>query len=312
MVIDLHCDTILRLYEQDDKKLLSNDHHVDLNKLDKGNVLAQFFAFFINRKAIPKHVSPYNYFTKIYDFFYDILDENKEYIRVATDYDTYKKNQCNRKISAFLTIEGGDAIADSLDNLRDAYDKGIRLMTLTWNYPNAIGYPNLTESYMKSGLTNFGKSVIEEMNNLGMLIDVSHLSDQGFYDVAERSKVPFVASHSNARTIKKNPRNMTDDMIRVLANKGGILGINFFAPFLGDSSKSRVEDIVKHIQHIKKIGGIEVLALGSDFDGIECELEIDNISKIELLRDALKKQGFSENELDLIMYKNTERILKTL
>lgn len=312
MVIDFHCDTILKLYELNYKNLKRNDNHVDLSKLTKGNVSAQFFAFFINQKAIPKHTTPYDYFTKIYDFFEDILEENKEYISMTTNYEEYQINRQNGKISAFLTIEGGDAIEDNLDNLQDAYNKGVRLMTLTWNYPNAIGYPNLTESYMRSGLTDFGKSVVEEMNHLGMLIDVSHLSDQGFYDVADISKVPFVASHSNARVIKNNQRNMTDDMIRVLANKGGIMGINFFAPFLGDGPVSRIDDMVKHIQYIKKVGGIEILALGSDFDGIECELEIEDISQIELLREALKKQGFTESELDLIMYKNAERILKTL
>jgi membrane dipeptidase len=163
---------------------------------------------------------------------------------------------------------------------------------------------------MNKGLTAFGREVVHEMNRLGMIIDVSHLSDKGFYDVAELSEAPFIASHSNSRSIKENSRNLTDEMIKLLAQKGGVTGINFFGSFLSNDNLSRVDDMVRHIKHIKSVGGIEVIALGTDFDGIEGELEIKNIGEIGILLQGLEKGGFSQEEIDKISYKNAARIIK--
>ena len=186
----------------------------------------------------------------------------------------------------------------------------MRLLTLSWNYPNEIGYPNCKKQYQIQGLTEFGQQVVHEMNELGMIIDVSHLSDQGFYDVANLSKKPFIASHSNARAILDHGRNLTDDMIRQLAEKGGIMGINFYGSFLNPSGESKVDDMVAHMKHIYNIGGIDVLAIGTDFDGIECSLEIANIGEIHKLMDALMKSGFTAAEIDKIFYKNSLRVMQ--
>ena len=166
---------------------------------------------------------------------------------------------------------------------------------------------------MTEGLTEFGKEAIAEMNELGVIVDVSHLSDGGFYDVAALSKKPFVASHSNARTLSPHPRNMTDEMIRILADKGGVMGLNFCPAFLlpaGEGMDSRIEDMVRHIEYIKNIGGSEVLALGGDLDGIGGNLEIDSCEKTLWLFDALKQRGFTEEELDKLARKNVERVLR--
>ena len=149
------------------------------------------------------------------------------------------------------------------------------------------------------------------MNNLGMIIDVSHLSDGGFYDVSKNSRKPFVASHSNARAISNHPRNLTDDMIRTLALSGGVMGINFEKHFLGHNNLSRIEDMLAHIQHIKNIGGIDCISLGTDFDGISNKgLEVKNIGEIEKLSMALSKNNFSEEEIEKIFYKNALRVIK--
>jgi membrane dipeptidase len=151
------------------------------------------------------------------------------------------------------------------------------------------------------------------MNRLGMLIDVSHLSDGGFYDVARYSKQPFVASHSNARECTMHLRNLTDDMIRVLAEKGGIMGLNFESFFLNEgepTALSTVEDMIRHLKHIRNVGGIDVMAIGTDFDGTMHSSEIAHLGEMEKLTVALKKNRFSEEEIDKIYYKNALRIIK--
>jgi membrane dipeptidase len=315
-IIDLHCDTILKIYEAEYNlgekiNLQKNNIHVDVEKLVAANSVAQFFALYIDLEQKYKNgEKTFEYCLDMLDCFYNQLQDNKEKISIARNYEEMNKNMKEGKISAFLTIEEGGALQGKLSNLRNFYRLGVRLITLTWNFPNEIGYPNIEEKYTNMGLTDFGREVIQEMNKLGMIIDVSHLSDKGFYDVATLSKTPFIASHSNSRSAKVNSRNLTDDMIRILAQKGGVMGINFAGMFLSNDDISRVEDMVRHIKHIKNVGGIDVIALGTDFDGIEDDLEIKNIGEIGMLIRALGKNGFSDDEIDKISYKNASRIIR--
>lgn len=310
MLIDLHCDTISVLLKQEkDGALKKNNLCVDIEKLRQGGILAQFFALYIDQEAVE---NPFEYAMLMLDKFYHEIDVNSAEIAIARDYQELLNNQALGKISAFLTIEEGGVIKGSLANLRNFYRLGIRLMTLTWNYPNEIGYPNYEWKYQKDGLTAFGKEVVAEMNRLGMIIDVSHLSDQGFYDVASLSKQPFIASHSNSRAMTNHPRNLTDDMIRILAEKGGILGLNFAASFLGSQPTSKIEDMIRHVQHIYKVGGIDVLAIGTDFDGTEPNLEIMHAGQMDYLKDSLTKNGFTMREIDKIWYQNSGRVIKAV
>lgn len=306
--IDLHCDTIdMLLNSENDCSLAQNNLSVDIEKMKRGNSLAQFFALYINQK---KTNNPLETCLKMADKFYLELDKNNNSIALATSYKDLIKNKQKDKISAFLSIEGGEALNGSLYNLRNFYRLGVRLITLTWNFPNEIGFPNCKNEYVYRGLTSFGQEVVHEMNNLSMLIDVSHLSDKGFYDVARISKKPFIASHSNSRTITNHPRNLTDEMIKILSQKGGIIGINFEKSFLGENIPAKVSDMINHIKHIKNIGGIDVISIGSDFDGVELPSEITNISEIDKLAYELKKNNFSEEEIEKIFYKNALRVIK--
>lgn len=305
-IIDFHCDTILKIYE-DNSSLKNNSYGIDINKLKSANSLAQFFALFIDIKETN---DPLQKCLKMIDTFYNQLSENKDSIALARNYNELMQNKENEKISAFLTIEEGAALKGEISNLRNFHRLGVKLITLTWNFPNEIGYPNAMPEHQSKGLTSFGLQLIDEMNRLKMIIDVSHLSDRGFYDVINYSKAPFVASHSNARAITNHPRNLDDKMIKLLANKGGVMGINFYGSFLGGGEFSRVDDMIRHIKHIKNVGGIDVLSLGSDFDGIDSTLEIENIGKIHKLIYALEKNNFTSEEIDKILYKNTLRILK--
>jgi membrane dipeptidase len=311
MLIDLHCDTISECHLSGGKRsLCSSDLCVDIEKLKKADSLAQVFALYIDMKATE---NPMQYCLDMLDLFYRELDKNKENIAFASCFEDIEKNRKAGKISALLAIEEGAALNGSIVNLRIFYRLGVRLITLLWNYPNQLGYPNFEFKYKDKGLTEFGFEVVEEMNKLGMLIDVSHLSDGGFYDVARVSRKPFVASHSNARACTPHPRNLTDDMIKVLAEKGGVMGLNFESYFLNEGEPtdvSTVEDMVRHLKHIRNVGGIEVMAMGTDFDGTMHTSEIRNIGEMDKLTLVLKKKGFTEEELDKLYYKNALRVIK--
>ncbi|RUM75129.1 MAG: membrane dipeptidase, partial [Sulfurovum sp.] len=170
--------------------------------------------------------------------------------------------------------------------------------------------------YQKKGLKKKGFEAVEEMNHLGMLIDVSHLSDAGFEDVITHSKNPIIATHSNSRAMTNNPRNLSDKMLKKLADRGGVTGINFFNNFLvkGELKDtlecSTIADMIRHIRHIREVAGVEVIGLGSDFDGIPNPVEIEDISQMNKLLDALALNGFSSDEIEKIFYKNSIRIIK--
>ena len=305
-MIDLHCDTILLLDKSGKRaNLRKNNFSVDIEKMKKNKSIAQFFALFIN---LEEHKEPWKYFENLYSRFIKEMEENKDEIILVKNYEEMKNT---KKISAFLTVEEGGIIGNNLERLDILYDLGIRLITLTWNYENSIGYPNI-DGYNNKGLTNFGKKVVEIMNHKGMIIDVSHLSDKGFYDVASISKKPFIASHSNARSITNHSRNLTDEMLRIIGLKDGVVGINFCPIFVNDNEISSIDSLVKHMKHIINIAGIDTMAIGTDFDGIKGNLEIKNISQMYLLKDALKKSGLSEDKIDKIWYKNATRIIKEI
>ena len=194
------------------------------------------------------------------------------------------------------------------------------MMTLTWNYENELAYPNGhfydAVSKKRKGLKEKGFEFIHEMEKLGMIIDVSHLSDDGIYDVYNNTKKPFIASHSNARSLCSHGRNLTDDMIRKIADRGGLIGANFYSPFLNDNYKysdtSKIEDIINHMKYISNVGGIDCVGIGSDFDGIDCPLEFENASNMQLIYHEMKKSGFSENEIEKVFYKNALRLFEEL
>lgn len=329
-VVDMHCDTILGLLEKgqkfEDVSLYSNDMCIDIQKLQKGNYLCQNFALFTDQKVldIPEHQT-----MKLLDMYYRMLEENSDYIAPVLSYSDIEKNEKEGKISSMLTLEDGGVVFDDLAMLRNYYRMGVRMIALTWNYENSIGFPNLAINDLNTdykqanffqrvdtvnGLTDFGIEYIKEMERLGIIIDVSHLNDAGFYDVLDHTTKPFVASHSNARSICPVARNMSDDMILELAKRGGVMGLNFCGDFLGLHDKpngpSKISDMVEQIKYIRNLAGIDVIGLGTDYDGINSKLEIEDASQMYKLADALEKEGFSQEEIEKIFYKNVLRVYK--
>lgn len=326
-VIDMHCDTISELYERKVNgkscSILKNDCHIDLERMKKGDYCLQNFALFTELK---KRERPFEYCMELLDLFYTELEAYPDMIGIVMSYQDILKNRNEGRMSAMLTIEEGGVCQGKLAFLRNFYRLGVRMMTLTWNHKNELASPNriwveneeaFFEPDTEHGLTETGILFVEEMERLGMIIDLSHLSDAGIYDVFQYTQKPLVASHSNARSIASNPRNLTDDMIRKLADRGGVTGINYCADFLynwkrGESSISRVEDMVKHIKHLKKVGGIHCIGLGSDFDGIGGNLEMRSPEDLPLLEDFMRKEGFSGTEIEAVFFGNVLRVYKEI
>lgn len=310
--VDLHCDTAMHILEFD-KKLSKNDICVDIQKLKNGNAKAQFFAMFIEKDMVD---NSYNHCKKMLEKFKLELAHNCNDISLCKNYSDLEKANIEGKIGAFLTIEEGDAIEGSIEKLCEFKKEGISLITLTWNFENHLGYPNVDFKFKDKGLKEKGIEVVEKMNEIGMIVDVSHLSDAGFYDCIKYSKKPIIASHSNSRINSPHPRNLTDDMLKKLSQNGGITGINFCSAFLInkmdvlDSEMAKIDDMVRHIKHMKNVGGMDVIALGSDFDGIGNEVEIANASQMMKLADALTREGFSIGEIEKIFSQNAIRVIK--
>lgn len=304
--IDLHCDTALRLVYED-LELKESNCKVDINKLKKAEALAQVFAHFVELNIVE---NPYEEFKKLNKKLMEEINKNSDAIEVVTNLEEMYKARDKNKIGAFLSIEEGEVLEGKVERLKEVYDLGIRFITLTWNFENSIGYPNKNFKYKDMGLKDKGKELVVEMENLGIIPDCSHLSDGGFYDLVDICKKPFIATHSNARAVTNHSRNLTDDMIVKLADKGGVMGLNFCSGFLGEAKVSTIDSMVAHLKHIRNVGGIDVIALGTDYDGIENEVEIKDIGEIGMLRDVLLKEKFTNTEIDKIFYKNAERVFK--
>ena len=340
-ILDMHCDTITRLFHEAEKNkqsgesLRENFGHLDLVRMKKSGYLLQNFALFVNQSKYPevwKQVQQYAH------FYQEEIAKNADLIALVLAYEDIARNQAAGKMSAFLTVEEGAVCEGKIERLQELYDMGVRMMTLTWNFENEIGFPNTVMRNLpddKHGLTKKGKQFVYEMQKMGMIVDVSHLSDAGFRDVCANTTKPFVASHSNARVQAGHVRNMTDEMIRGLAERGGVMGLNFCPDFLfwefGELPEDEKEierltaehevtkaahkglylqDVVRHAKHIENVGGIEVLGLGSDFDGIPLNPSLKGVQDMGQLWDALHKGGFSQDKIDQIFSGNVLRVYK--
>lgn len=313
--IDLHCDTITML-RRPRENLERNKRMVTIQAMQEGSVLVQSFAAFVPTGYYPKFMKkhqPWKRFCKIADKKDELLGIHKDIlypVLCGRDIDICKEN---KKIGVLFTIEDSGVFNKEIGRIKEAYQRGVRIANLTWNHTNTIGAPNsVKKKVMEQGLTTFGIEVVEEMNRLGIIVDVSHLSDGGFWDVVKHCKTPFIATHSNSRAITKHPRNLTDEMIRTLSERGGVMGLNFAPHFLSDRGDhtSRMEDMALHVMHIRKVGGSQVLAIGSDFDGIHGDLEIATPAQLPLLARLLRRKGLTETELEAMWYGNVCRVVR--
>ena len=319
--IDMHCDTLsIGLAQHKETITKLEKSMVDIDRLHQARTGAQFFAMFVPQRDVPKWYDlekmpeHETLLDMMSDIFWKTIKENANRMAFAQSSQKMHENLRAGKMSAFLTMENGFAVRGKMENLKKFHDMGVGLMTLTWNDPNCFGQNHSSDkALMQTGLTDFGKEAIPYMNELGMIVDVSHLSDGGFYDVAEISKKPFVASHSNCRELSPSTRNLTDDMIRLLADKGGVAGINFEPTFLNwnqEDIHSRVSRMCDHVEHFIKVGGEECVGIGTDFDGIGGQFEISDCTKMNLFFEELQRRKISDAIIDKIAYGNVTRVIK--
>ena len=307
-MIDLHCDTMMQLLDHPDSgDLYRNTWKIDIEKLQKAHSKIQDFALFIN---MDETNDPYGRYEEMRNLCVSQIHNYGEHIQHVLSYQDVESVYKSGKIGALMSIEEGGVLGGDLNKLKQAYQDGVRLITLTWNYPNGLGEPHCGEQHKK--LTSKGVEFVEAMQDLGIIVDCSHLNDAGTEQLGDILDVPFIASHSNARELRSHTRNLPDNLIRLIANKGGIIGLNFAQNFLGTSPISRIEDIVKHGLYLIDKGGEDVVALGTDFDGIPPNTEIADMSQMSRLYDAFKEAGLSVEQCEKLFWKNADRLLKEI
>lgn len=347
IVIDAHSDTTsLMLDKGFDLGRRSDQGHMDLDRMQEGGLDAQFFSIYVAARYANKGAS-----RRALNMIEALNLQVAKYahrVALATSVADIRRLHMEGKIAALMGIEGGHAIEDNLDTLEMFYRKGIRYMTLT--HSNTNNWADAAGAAARwGGLNELGRQVVRRMNQLGMMVDVSHVSDETFWDVLEVSQAPVIASHSSCRALTPIPRNMSDEMIRALANKGGVIMINFGSAFVnarhaeranqvmsllrrkygGDFSRwseaeqefnrkdplppATLDDIVAHIEHVVQLVGVDHVGFGSDFDGVPSLPQgMEDCTKLPSITYELLKRGYSEHDVTKILGENLLRVFQAV
>jgi membrane dipeptidase len=292
----------------------SDEGQIDIPRIKEGGVNCLFFAMYVS----PSYRGRLRKLLQMLDVFYSQIDINKDEIQLATTYQDVINIVQKGKIASVLTIEGGEPLEEDLGSLRMLYKLGARSMTLTHFPRNELGDGSATLS--DSHLTEFGRAVVEEMNKLGMIVDVSHINERGYWDVLDVTNSPAIASHSNCKALCNYHRNISDDQIRALADNGGVLNLSYCPPFIKpgldfDSSSEKLHQVVlndwlDHLDHACKLVGPDHLGLGSDFDGGCGFPEMNNITFVPRITQGMVKRGYSDEDIEKILGKNNLRVMK--
>ena len=309
-IIDMHCDTLLAGWRKPERSFYDGDTSINLKLLKENGSLLQFFAMYLSRNEM-KTMDSYDILKGIYGYYQTQMEKYSDIIKPVYSAQEVLENEEKGLLSSLLTVEDGVFIDGKIERVQEVYDMGVRLITLMWNFENSIGFPcsDDPEAHLK-GLKPFGIEVLEKMNELGMIIDVSHMSEGGFYDVAKYSKKPFVASHSCARALCSHRRNLTDDQLRTIGNAGGIVGVNFECSFLKEGSNGATYDqIIEHLLYMRDKAGIDAVGFGSDFDGIDDNGELVNYGGFITLLERMEGK-FTYDEIDKICRENALRVIK--
>jgi membrane dipeptidase len=309
LLIDFHTDLPSKLLQADSRDIARRREggHVDLPRLREGGVDMVVMALFT---PSGEKGNPVTRTLRQIDIVRSLVEANPGHLEIVRSAVEIEKARARGRIGLLLSIENGVALGGSLEVLRCYYALGVRAVGLVWNGRNELG-DGVGEEQTGSRLTSFGRKVLEEMGRLGMLVDVSHLNAEGFWDVVESVPGPVIASHSNARAICAHRRNLDDDQLRALARRGGVVGVNFNPPFLRDGNGACLEDVVRHIEYMRDLIGIDAIGIGSDFDGIGSVPEgLEDPSKLPVLTEALQHGGFPEAHIRKILGENFLRVIR--
>ena len=303
-LFDGHCDTILRCYLEGGG-LRRQAGHLDLERRRGKGRWAQFFATFGSPEDMPGR-SLWEIFLEEYALFRSEVDANADLVAFCRTGAEAQAAFAAGKTAAFLSAEGAELLDCDPDKLRLAHRMGVRIVNITWNHPNALSGTNAEEP--DRGLSEQGRAFVKTMGELGMLVDVSHLSDPGFWDVMEITDRPVVATHSNARAIFPHPRNLTDEQFTAIINTNGVAGLNMYAGFLGEDPD--FDTVVSHLEHFLALGGENNVSMGGDWDGItRMPRGMSGIQDMEKLYEHLLRRNYSESLLEKVFYSNLMRVV---
>lgn len=327
LLIDGHNDVTSQTLKGWDIATENKDGHTDLPRMRKGGMGAQFFAAYVSPIYIDKSQAAHRALQMVDTVRFDIVEKHSGDFVLATTADGIERAHKQRKIAALIGVEGGHAIEEDVRVLRSLYALGARYMTLT--HTRDLSWAGSSATGTERGLSELGRQIVAEMNRLGMMVDVAHVSDKTFWDVIAASKAPVFSSHSSARAISNIPRNMTDDMLRAVAKTGGLVMVNFGCEFLsqrsadtsswtnpklekgGKCEQATIEDVVAQIDHIRRVAGIGHVGLGSDFDGVGCVPKgLANASEWPLLTRKLLENGYSASDVRKVYGGNLLRFMR--
>ncbi|MBI4278013.1 MAG: dipeptidase [Armatimonadetes bacterium] len=304
VVVDLHCDTVLEWFAGR-RRLARRTRrgHIDLPRLQEGGVDVQVFAMYVApAEARRGHARA----LELIDAFRREIAASSGHIAQATTVAEIASLVAAGRIAAVLAIESGDALQGRAARLEEFARLGVRVLSLTWNNATALGDGVLEEQY--GGLTPLGRRVVRQMEEMGIVLDVSHLSRKAFWDAVKAGRGPFLATHSDAAALCGHARNLDDAQLRAIADRGGVVGVNFYPDFLGEGTLPRVLD---HVDHMARVMGIDHVGLGSDFDGIRSVPRgLEDASKMPAVTRGLLRRGYSARQIRKILGENALRVFR--
>lgn len=306
---DLHCDTFEVLYNHK-ADLKSNNFHISLNKAENFSPYIQIAAVWSDSRFSDEEC--FTRFIQTCNYMKSQLEKYSDEAVICKSFSEIESTASDNKTAFVYAVEDARILCGDISRLDVLYDLGVRFLTLTWGGETIIGGSHNTDS----GLTEFGKLVLKRCFDIGIIPDISHASRKVTDEVltiAESINKPVIATHSNSYTVRNHTRNLTDDEFKRIIKCGGVAGISFAAEHLTDTESNRctVDTVISHIKHYFSLGGEDNICLGCDFDGIDSAPEnLENISKLGNLADAMMKSGFSAEQTDKVFYLNAYNFMK--
>lgn len=301
-LFDLHCDTLTRNlyppYEKETEVLDNPRFSLSLSKVPSGTKWAQCFAVFIPDDLRGEAAA--DFFDRAADLFYREAAIHGDRVQPCGEFWEVESAISAGKCAAILTVEGGAALAGQLERVNYLHTRGVRMMTLTWNGANELASGHDTST----GITSFGREAVAEMERQGILVDVSHLNDRGFEELLGIAGKPFVASHSNARSVCGHKRNLPDAYIKEMSARGCLIGLNYCRVFLSDDGRGNLDDLYRHVCHFLDLGAERSLALGSDYDGASIHPDLDTVEKSLRIFGYLTSHGIPACTAEAITFGN--------
>jgi membrane dipeptidase len=319
LTLDTHVDTPWSWFFKEGFNFAGNDeglgfnNQVDLDKMKRGGLDAIFLVAYVDQGPLDDEGFAHAIDTtkKLVNHLLGVVADCHDMARLGTYYQDAYDNEKDSLATIYLAIENGHAIGDSLPMLQEYYDKGVRYITLCVLWDNAICDSSTDpDNPVDNGLSDFGRLVVQEMNRLGIMIDISHVSDKSFFDVLSVTNTPVIASHSAVRSLRDHPRNLSDDMLMALAMNGGVLQVCFVGPYLSSTFPTTVSVLVDHIDYAVNLIGIDHVGIGSDFDGGGGLLDCRDASQVENITNELINRGYNWNEIQKIWGGNLLRVFR--